>query len=318
MPLGLRGALIALVCGLLESGPTVPATAAAAAAAREVPHYEVRNPRPFGYVIGDRLEQQIVVEVPSVSRLVSTSLPNAGRATVWLQRQSPRVAIRRIGRANRYEIAIGYQVVNAPEQIRTIELPELNLRFTGATQSTEALVQPWPITVSPVTPPYVLSRAGLGDMRPDASPRLIETRTLLLRTLLWALGLAAIGAYVVVSRFGVPLLARRRGPFARALSDLRRLARGSPDETTQLRAMQRLHRAFDETAGHAVFAAQLARFFAVHGEFEGTRTEAERFFRISQEEFFGGTRPAHSGVSASLDAVLALARRCRDAERAAV
>jgi mxaA protein len=318
MGLAWRGALLGIICGLLEGVPTVPATAAPAAEVREVPHYDVRNPRPFGYVIGDRLEQHISVEVPSVLSLVTTSVPNAGRATVWLQRQSPRVAIRRTGGTNRYEIAVGYQVVNVPEQIRTIELPELHLRFAGASQSTEAVVQPWPITVSPITPPYVLSRAGLGDMRPDASPLLIETRTLLFRTLLWAIGLSALGTYVVISRFGVPYLARRRGPFARALSDLRRLARRSPDETTQLRAMQRLHRAFDETAGHAVFAGQLARFFALHHQFEGTRTEAERFFRISREEFFGEAHRAHSGASASLDAVLALARRCRDAERAVV
>jgi mxaA protein len=283
-----------------------------------MPRLEVRNPRPFGYVIGDRLEQQIAVEVPSSLSLVITSLPNAGRATVWLQRQGPRVATRRTGSTNRYEIAIGYQVVNVPEQIRTIELPELHLRFAGAQQSTESVVMPWPITVAPVTPLYVLSRAGLGDMRPDTSPQLIETRTRLLRTLMWAIGLLAIGAYVVISRLGVPFLARRRGPFARALSDLRRLARASPDETTQLRAMQRLHRAFDETAGHAVFAGQLARFFALHGQFEGTRSEAERFFRTSREEFFGDVRPAHPDAPTSIDALLALARRCRDAERGAV
>jgi mxaA protein len=315
MGLALRGTLLAVVCGLLEMGPTAPTRAAEA---REAPRLEVRNPRPFGYVIGDRLEQQIAVEVPSALSLVTTSLPNAGRASVWLQRQRPRVATRRAGGMNRYEIAIDYQVVNVPEQIRTIELPELQLRFAGARQSTEAVVTPWPITVAPVTPLYVLSRAGLGEMRPDAPARLIETRPLLLRTLMWAIALSAIGAYAVISRFGVPFLARRHGPFARALSDLRRLARASQDEATQLRAMQRLHRAFDETAGHAVFAGQLARFFALHGEFEDTRAEAERFFRTSREEFFGDARTTHSGAPASIDAVLALARRCRDAERAAV
>ena len=74
----MRGTLLAVVCGLLEMGPTVPALAAES---REMPRLEVRNPRPFGYVIGDRLEQQIAVEVPSALSLVATSLPNAGRAT---------------------------------------------------------------------------------------------------------------------------------------------------------------------------------------------------------------------------------------------
>jgi mxaA protein len=308
------GTGLAVVCGLLEMGPTVPAVAAEA---REMPLLEVRNPRPFGYVIGDRLEQQIAVEVPSALSLVGTSLPNAGRATVWLQRQVPRVATRRTGGTNRYEIAIGYQVVNVPEQIQTIELPELHLRFAGGRQSTEAVVMSWPITVAPLTPRYVLSRAGLGDMRPDTLPQRIETRTLLFRILMWLIGLLAILTYVALSRFGVPFLTRRRGPFARALSDLRHLARASPDEATQLRAMQRLHRAFDETAGHAVFAGQLARFFALHGRFEDTRAETERFFNISREEFFGDARTAHSGAAASINAVLALARRCRDAERGA-
>jgi mxaA protein len=310
-----RGALLVVMAAAL--GAIVPATIVAAETSA-TPRIDVRNPRPFGYVIGDRLEQQILVEVPSALSLISASVPSAGRATVWLKRQKARIVRQRTGDTSRYDIAIDYQIVNVPEQVQTIEMPELRLRFAGAAQSTEAVVARWPIVVAPITPTYVLSRAGLGEVRPDATPPLIGTRSLRLRWVLWAILLAGIAAYGALDRFGLPYLRRRRAPFARAVSDLRRLARTSTDERTRRRAMQRLHRAFDETAGHAVFAEHLAGFFALHGELAGTRTEAERFFRISREAFFGGSTEAHPDASASLDVVLALARRCRDAERGAL
>src|SRR5262245_39158016 len=56
------------------------------------------NPRPFGYVIGDRIEQRLTVHAPAGFALVATSIPRAGRVDRWLQREPLR--IRRRARAD--------------------------------------------------------------------------------------------------------------------------------------------------------------------------------------------------------------------------
>jgi mxaA protein len=319
-----RAPLVVLACVLLTaliSGSPAHAAAVTASVQPE-PRVAVSNPRPFGYVIGDRIEQRITLDVPSPLSLIDTSLPRAGRASVWLQRQKPQISMRERGGARHYELALQYQVVNTPDQIQTVQLPEVTLRFGSAGQEVEKNIAPWPLTISPITPRYVLAREGLTDVRADHEPRLIDTRWLALRTGLWLASLAAIALYFVVSRFGLPFLRGTRGPFARAVTDLQQLARLPEDRSTRSRALQRLHRAFEETAGHAVFAEQLEDFFARHREFGGTRVEAERFFSTSRHEFFADAGRAHHGDAqragrVSLDELIAFARRCREAERAA-
>lgn len=270
------------------------------------------NPRPFGYVIGDRIEQRIVADAPAGFELVADTLPKAGRADIWLERQAPRLTTRHAGNGTRYEIALDYQIVNVPEQIRTIALPAIRVQFRSDGKTVEEAVAEWPITVAPITPEHVLSRAGLEEMRPDRAPLLIDTRGFALRISLYAAALAAVGGYYAFAWLGVPFLPRTRGPFARAARDLRRLVRTPRDRTAYRSALQRLHRAFDETAGRTVFAEQLERFFAEHPQLAGIRADAQQFFCDSQQEFFAsGTGPG------SLDELLVFARRCRDAERSA-
>ena len=269
----------------------------------------VQQPRPFGYVIGDRLEQRITASAPDGMSLDPRSLPRPGRTDLWLELSPPRLTSDRHGGTIRYRLSLDYQIVNVPEQVRTVDLPAVDLAFTGRGTRETTLVDEWPITIAPITPTYVLARAGLTEVRPDAPPLTPDAAHYMWLTLLWAAAIAAVMAITAVQRRGGFWLRRSARPFAKAARDLRKLARLPPEQTTYRRGLQRLHRAFDAAAGHAVFGDRLAPLFAAHPELIGLRAQIERFYAASQREFFGT-----GSNSASLQEVLALADRCRQAE----
>jgi len=270
---------------------------------------KVQQPRAFGYVIGDELEQRIEVRAPAGFALDPRSLPRAGRSGLWLQLAPPRLRSERVGADTRYRLTLEYQIINAPEQVRTVGLPEVDLVFGGSGNPVTASVDEWPITIARITPTFVLARAGLQQMQPDARPVMPDAGPYRRLTLLWAAAIVALVGVGVARRRGLPWLRHGTRPFAQAAHEIAKLARLPPDRSTYRRGLQHLHRAFDAAAGHAVFGERLAPLFASHPELLGLRAEIEQFYAASQREFFG----VHTGVP-SLAEVLALARRCRAAE----
>jgi mxaA protein len=302
-----------LLAALATSG-LLPAAAHAQASSAASPSIavSVRQPRAFGYVIGDKLAQRISVQAPAGFALDPKSLPRPGRQGLWLELAAPRLTSDRVGGATRYRLTLDYQVINVPDHVRTIDLPQLDLVFSGSGRQLGATVDAWPITISAITPIYILARAGLPQSQPDAPPMTPDSGRYRALTLLWAAAIVALVGGIAVRRRGIPWLHRDTKPFLGAAHDIAKLSRLPPDQATYRRGLQRLHRAFDAAAGHAVFGDRLAPLFAAHPELLVLRTDIEEFYTASQREFFG----THAG-DASLDGVLTLARRCREAEAAA-
>lgn len=272
----------------------------------------VRQPRAFGYVIGDRLEQRISMLAPAGLALDPRSLPRAGRTGLWLELSPPHLSSDKVGNGARYGLTLDYQVINIPEQVRTIDLPAVALAFNARGGQVTALVDEWPITIAPITPTDVLARAGLKQTQPDAQPPTPDSGRYMWLTIVWIAALVAIVAGGAVRRRGIPWLRHGARPFARAARDIVKLSRLPPARATYRRGLQRLHRAFDAAAGHAVFGERLEPLLVAHPELLRLRAQIEQFYAASQREFFG----AHAGGT-SLSEVLALAARCRDAEAAA-
>ncbi|MGH8295680.1 MAG: hypothetical protein ACRETZ_09310 [Steroidobacteraceae bacterium] len=213
----------------------------------------VRQPRAFGYLIGDELTQRISLRAPAGFVLDPKSLPQAGRKGLWLKLTAPRITSASAGDATRYLLTLDYQVINVPDHVRTIDLPALDLAFSGHGGKAGTIIDEWPVTISPITPTYVLARAGLTQTQPDARPPTTATGTTMRLTLLWAAAFIALNAGLILRRRAIPWLRRDARPFARAAHDLAKLSRLPPDRATYRRGLQRLHRAFDAAAGHAVF-----------------------------------------------------------------
>jgi mxaA protein len=284
----------------------VGAFAAGAALAQAV---RTQEPRAYGYVVGDIVERHADLTLPAGSRVVESSLPRRGRTDVWLELRDVSLRPQRGGAA----LHLVYQVVNAPRQVATIELPALTLALEGSAQRAID-VDAWPITVSAMTPNFVIARAGLEELQPDIAPQHEPLTPLLLRLGLLLFLSAGVLFLLALRRF--PQLAwwRRRAPFRSAWLDLRRLARQG-DAQVHRAAMQRLHAAFDAAAGQALFAERLEPLFAAQPSLRALEADVAHFFAQSRRVFFADA-PAAAPDDDAMSALLALARRLAQHERA--
>jgi mxaA protein len=261
------------------------------------------EPRAFGHAVGDVVTRRIHLDLPPGLRLDESSLPQVGGQGRALELRS----VQREGP----ELVLAYQVFVSPPEVRTLELPPLALRIEGGSRPVDLRVDAWPLTVSPLSPAEASPRTGLGELRPDAPPPLIDTSAPRAR-LLWYAGLATVLlGYLAQVYIGLPWWTRRRRPFGQAWRALRQLP-PQPDAAQWRAAWTQLHRAFNQTAGQALFEPGVPAFLSAHPRFEALRGELPQFFRRSRAVFFeNGAAPADRRW------LLDFCRRCRDAERGA-
>lgn len=239
----------------------------------------VTQPRPFGYVVGDLLEQRVLLQA-NQHGLVPVSLPRPGRVSVWLERRAARIAPDEQGR---HWLVVEYQVINAPQGLTTVNIPAWTLNTTTG----EVLsVAQWPLSVGPLTARTVISQGGLQELRADRPAPVLPTEPIVRQIDLWA------GAFVLTLLLWAGWLAWRNWrdaldqPFARAAREMRGIADDAPQ------AWQALHRAFDRTAGRVVQGSTLASLFERARYLEPLRPRIEAFFAQSAEYFFDAPVPA--------------------------
>lgn len=254
--------------------------------------FQVANPRPFGYVIGDTIERRIELEAARPFALETGKLPKTGRVNTWLDLQKVNLASSHGLHSTHYRLTLIYQLINSPEAVKNLTLPKVSLRLEAGGKVTVQEAPEFFFSAAPITPPQVLAGEGLDVMRPDQPPPPIPNTAhrILFMFFLSVLILALL--YMGYLRFGLPWQAPR--PFAWAYRDLRRLAKRTDGEESFRAALRRVHRAFDQTAGRPLFAEQLEAFFAEHPRFAQIQSTTEKFFELSRSEFFGigvGERP---------------------------
>ncbi|WP_175721236.1 calcium incorporation protein MxaA [Burkholderia anthina] len=295
---GKRGLLRACGAAMLAVSLASAWPMDAAAAARAVVAATVRQPRAFGYVLGDVLTQRILLRAGDGATGPVAS-PSIGRTGTWLERR--RVRIETDAQGRRW-MAIDYQIVNAAPLPTTIALPALSLASTsGATLQ----IAEWPIGVSPMTPDHTFNAGDLQPMRPDRQAPLPPAGPIR-RQAGFALGLLLL---TLLSWVGWWMWRNRREsvrlPFARAWRQMRRLDLSHVD--TSALAWRCLHRALNETAGRVVHADSLPGLFERAPYLRPLRAQLEHFYRQSAERFFS---PAPVELAYPLQAL------CRELYRA--
>ena len=270
------------------------------------------EPRAFGYQMGDVVERNVSVHVPAGLVLDESSLPRPGARgkAIELQNVSRRSAAEQGG--TRHELTLRYQVFLSPPEVRTLEIAPFVLHFTGQPRDQDVRVEAWPLTVSPLVPVDAPARHGLGELRPDQPPPLIDTRPGRTRLMAYGVVLLLLLGYLAQVYLGLPWWAQRRRPFAKAWRALSHLPANAP-ATEWRAAFQHMHEALNQTAGEVLFEHSIDRFIAAQPRYAGLRADLAEFFLRSRREFFAQAAPAaHEGRW-----LLAFCRRCRDAERGA-
>lgn len=272
----------------------------------EIVHHE---PRPFGYVVGDIITRELAVIVKPGYILDEKALPKPGRINTWLEMRSVDVREKTVQTGRHYTVILTYQLPNSPTEVRMVELPAHKFIFLGPGKPIVASSDEWPITLAPITPEQVLARNGLESMRPDIRPAGISTTPMRQRLIGYGLALAAILLFGFYRHFGIPYLSKMRRPFTRAYRDINRL---SQQDHSFPQAVERVHKALNETAGRSLFLENVDSFLAHRGIDQGLATLTRQFFELSRDEFFG------SGAMDSRRSIawlLSFCRTWRDVER---
>ncbi len=271
---------------------------------------EASEPRAFGYQVGDHLQRRVVVHVPQGWTLDESSLPRPGGRGLALELRAVQRSDAREPGGQRLQLDLDYQVFLAPAEPRTVEIAPQRLRFQGVGRVEEVLVEAWPVTIAPLVQAEAPLRRGLGEMQPDRVPPLIDIAPLRTRLLAYGVVAALLLAGLALAYLGPPWRAARRRPFGVAWRQLHGLPE-RPDDARWRNACLALHAALDRSAGEVLLEPGLEGFLQRQPGFTPLREDLRRFLRTSSAQFFGGAaREPDDGRW-----LVALCRRCRDAER---
>lgn len=271
---------------------------------------QASEPRAFGYQVGDHVRRRVTVQVPAGWTLDQASVPRPGGRGLALELRAVRQRESTVSGGRRIEFELDYQVFLAPAAPRTVEIAPFRLKFDAAARSEEALVEAWPVTVAPLAQVEAPVRRGLGELRPDRPPLPLDTAPLRQRLTAYATAAALLALALAIAYLGPPWRAARNQPFGMAWRRLRGLpAEPSPAQWQQ--ACVQFHEALNRSAGEVLFERGLDGFLARRPGFAPLRDELARFLQMTRAQFFGGA-PRHADDGRWL---VALCRRCRDAER---
>lgn len=278
--------------------------------AQAISDIQIVTPRDFGYTIGDKIRHEMHLSLAGSYRLDTTSLPTTGRLNRWLEVSRAEAQVEHRNKQLTYHIVVDYQIFNAPRQLTSITIPQLEFVTRGVANSIPVFFPEWTFTIGPVTP----ADAGEAiNLQPDREPQPIPVISRRVRLMIATLLLAGLLMYSVYRQFLLPRLQRDRYPFSKALADLRKLQRLDADPENYRLGLQAFHEAMNATAGWVVFAANLQDFLAANGKFTSLKAELAALYARSQEIFFNNAEVGESATS--MQELVDLCRQCRRLER---
>lgn len=271
-----------------------------------VSDFSVQTPKPFGYVIGDLIEQRIQIELRRGVTLLYTSLPSKGPINRWLNLADINIDTSQTQIGRRYDIKLRYQLFYAPLEVKMLTLPSFDLRLKQGVIVTRKTVPAWNFTMSPLRELAVRKQDGETYIRPPALAPLIDTGPPFLKRLVWVLVWTISSALLAYWHGWLPFIGTRK-IFSEAGRRLAHL------DDNQLEAvLQTMHRAFNELNQGILFKHQLASFFRQHGRYRALRNELEWFFDYSNRYYFAQQQRSDPEA---VKKIKALCRACRHLER---
>ena len=269
-----------------------------------VKRLDIRQPRTYGYQIGDKFERLITFLVHEPYVLDTEALPEPGKLNTWLAIEAPDIEQNAMGSYTRMQLRLVYQVTNVETGVAQIPVPHHDLVFTDGTDQVKVLVPAIRIELNTITDPRST------DLQADEPPQALTQRydLIVLCAAVLLLALAGLGW-----RYYGVTLSDKKQPFTSAWRRWRRRL-GSADEETTVAALRDIHRAFNDTAGRTVFAETLDEFFREHAQFAPLRQAVNDYFNYSRAVFFAaGDNAAVTQYSPA--ELVEFLRACSDAER---
>lgn len=276
----------------------------------------VYEPRKFGHFLGDKLERRVEVITSGSTELFTAALPRPGALTYWLDLVSIDHSEREENGRRIYDITLGYQIFYSALEAKQLDIPSFPLRFKNpnsvapdGTAPSEPSAASQPSNYTATVPALRLVISPLRDivlvdlmpektgdisdiMRPDAVPQEINVAPRKRQLWVSAGALAASGLLLFWHYAIWPFARRTKRPFTQADRQIRSLQSAGSGEAPYRDSLLILHRAFDQSAGRRVFAADVPEFVAQHQRFSRLLPRLKSFFESSQLYFFSDDRRA--------------------------
>ena len=245
---------------------------------------EREDPRLFGYQLGDVITESAYIGLASGYHFDPQSLPTNGKRAGWFMVRSSHYEEQALADGSAIgKLTIDFQLINSPSNVRSLTIPPISLKFKGPQNLVDTLPS-LTIDAAPLDTGEV--RTGLPDAQPQRPAKSIttdETQTLL-ENLLFIAGI--FGIWLIISLFIQRFVKRKTKPFAAAQRDIRRLSRPTLSIESAQTLAQRVHRAFDQSAGYRLFGEGVTLFCEQMNVPEELKSMTESFFETSQRLFF--------------------------------
>ncbi len=262
---------------------------AANAAWAQPPSLAIKEPRAFGYFIGDTLTREVVLNVGEGQSLDTASIPLHGPVNYWLELSDVKVKADERSDGTTYHLTLKYQTFYAPLDPRRLVIPALTLKVTGGQGTGEVRVPEFGFLTAPIRLLFAQSSQSSGsavELQPDAPVHRVTTGRE--RTGMLISGLIALASLTGLAWHQAwwPFRQRPSRPFTEAARYLRANASRLEGTGGYRTALLKLHRAFDISAGKRVLSDDVAAFLATRPEFAPYADQVEHLFSSSRRAFF--------------------------------
>ena len=284
--------------------------APAAIVAQGISDIRIDTPREFGYTIGDKVRHEMHLSLREPHRLDTTTLPETGRLNRWLEISEAEANVEPRDQSVFYRIIVDYQIFNAPPQLTSVTIPQLEFLTTGGANPIPVFIPEWTFTIAPITNSD--ARHNL-NLRPDRQPQPIPVIGRGIRLVISMFLLTVLLTYLAYRRWLLPRFKRDRYPFSSALAELRKLQRLDSEPENYRLGLKAFHAAMNATAGQVVFAGSLHDFFSANTKYAALEGELSALYARSQDVFFSNSKAMEPHTS--LQELVDICRHCRALER---
>ena len=284
----------------------------AAIVAQGISDFRIDTPRDFGYSIGDKITHEMHLSLSEPLRLDTTSLPETGRLNRWLEISRAEANVEHRNQILSYRIIVDYQIFNAPPQLKSVTIPQLEFLTTGGASPIPVFIPEWTFSIGPITNSD--ARHNL-NLRPDRQPQPIPVIGRGIRLVISTFLLTVLLTYLAYRLWLLPRFKRDRYPFSSALYKLRKLQRLDFEPENYRLGLQAFHADVNATAGHVVFPRNLPEFLSTNAKYGALTTELSALYARSEDIFFNSSEI--EAPDRSLLQLVELCQHCRTLERSA-
>lgn len=247
---------------------------------KAVSYFSVSTPRPFGYVIGDEIQQQIHVVVRHGFTIDASSLPEKGQINRWLNLKTIQIKKSNVKQGISYQIDLTYQLFYAPLEVKMLTIPSFQLLINQGINQVQQAVPNWYFTVAPLRELAVRKDDKGEYMRPDAIAPLFDNQPLINR-LIFYFSVLIISAIYLLFLHGHLSSFKRQTIFKRAYQKINRTHHDSTEKLLKI-----MHQALNELNQAPVFKHTLNDFFKQHKAYTQLNAELNWFYDYSNQYHF--------------------------------